>query len=124
MPVKISKIDGKFRVSTPNQTHAFGTTKAKAKRQKNLLNAVDHGWRPTGRPARESILADAHALVDHLLAEDEDTDQDPDKPLERHHTEPTKLRGGRYGKGVQGKGKTSGKFTFPGNYRVGHAIKN
>lgn len=52
MPVKIRKTDHKYRVSTPGGTKAKGTTKAKAQRQANLLRGVEHGWRPTGRPAR------------------------------------------------------------------------
>lgn len=122
MPVTIKKTDGKYRVATPHGTKAYGTTKAKAKRQATLLRAIDHGWKPTGKPARESVRAEALALVKRLL--DSDQDQDPSKPLERHRTEPTKLSGGRYGKGVAPKGKTAGKFTFPGNFRVGHAIKS
>jgi len=47
MPTKITKTaSGKYRVSTPNSVHAKGTTKAKAKAQARLLNAVDHGWVP------------------------------------------------------------------------------
>jgi hypothetical protein len=46
-PVKITKTKGgKYRVSTPSQVHAKGTTKAKAKSQERLLNAVEHGWVP------------------------------------------------------------------------------
>lgn len=52
MPVKISKVKGGYRVSTPHGTKARKTTKAKAKRQKRLLQAVKHGWRPTGKKAR------------------------------------------------------------------------
>jgi len=57
MPVKISKNKGgDYRVSTPGGTKAKHTTKTKAQRQKNLLNAVEHSdWRPTGKPARDSI---------------------------------------------------------------------
>lgn len=48
MPAKITKTkNGKYKVSTPNGTHAKGTTKAKAKAQQRLLNAIDHGFRPT-----------------------------------------------------------------------------
>ena len=48
MPVKITKLkNGKYKVTTPNGTHAKATTKGKAKAQERLLNAVDHGWRPT-----------------------------------------------------------------------------
>jgi len=46
MPVKIRKVNG-YRVSTPNKVTAKRTTKKKAKAQKRLLNAVEHGWKPT-----------------------------------------------------------------------------
>ena len=50
MPVRITKTDGKYKVSTPHGTKAKGTTKAKAEAQKRLLNAVEHSnWRPTGK---------------------------------------------------------------------------
>jgi len=52
MPVKIRKVDG-YKVSTPHGTKAKHTTKSKAKRQANLLRAVEHGWVPTGKPARK-----------------------------------------------------------------------
>ena len=51
MPVKIRKVDG-HRVSTPGGVKAKDTTLAKAQRQKRLLNAVEHGWKPTGKPAQ------------------------------------------------------------------------
>lgn len=48
MPVKITKkAGGRVVVSTPNGTKAKSTTMAKAKKQRNLLNAVEHGWTPT-----------------------------------------------------------------------------
>lgn len=47
MPVSIEKTDDGYRVSTPTQVHAKGTTKEKAERQRRLLNAIDHGWKPT-----------------------------------------------------------------------------
>lgn len=48
MPVKIKPIgNGKVRVSTPNGVKAKATTPRKAAAQARLLNAVDHGWRPT-----------------------------------------------------------------------------
>lgn len=47
MPVSISKHGGKYQVSTPHGVKAKGTTLAKAKSQERLLNAVDHGWKPT-----------------------------------------------------------------------------
>lgn len=53
MPVKITKTDHKYRVSTPHGVKAKGTTKAKARKQANLLRGVEHGWKPTGKPARK-----------------------------------------------------------------------
>lgn len=50
MPVKVKKVSGgKYKVSTPGGTKAKGTIKKKAEAQKRLLNAVEHGWKPTGR---------------------------------------------------------------------------
>jgi hypothetical protein len=46
MPAKVSKVKGGYQVRTPNSVHAKKTTKAKAKAQVRLLNAVDHGWKP------------------------------------------------------------------------------
>jgi len=54
MPVKTRKVSkGRYRVSTPGGVKAKGTTKAKARRQANLLRGVEHGWKPTGRKARK-----------------------------------------------------------------------
>ena len=53
MPVKIKKVNG-YRVTHGGKVSAKGTTKTKAKRQANLLRAVAHGWKPTGKPARGS----------------------------------------------------------------------
>lgn len=51
MPAELKKVDGGYKVYTPN-TGAHSkkpmTLKA-AKAQLRLLNAVDHGWRPTGK---------------------------------------------------------------------------
>lgn len=50
MPVKVrKKKDGTYTVSTPSGTKAKSTTKAKAEAQERLLNAVEHGWKPTGK---------------------------------------------------------------------------
>ena len=49
MPVSIRKSKGKYRVSTPGGVKAKGTTLKKAKKQKRLLNAIEHGWKPTKR---------------------------------------------------------------------------
>lgn len=55
MPVTIRKVGGKFRVSTPNAVHSKGTTLAKAKSQERLLNAVEHGWYPTGSKSKKGF---------------------------------------------------------------------
>lgn len=48
MPAEIKKVGkGRYQVETPNMVHAKGTTLEKAKRQKRLLQAIDHGWTPT-----------------------------------------------------------------------------
>lgn len=48
MPAKVTKTKGgKYKVSTPNGVKAKGTTKTKAAAQKRLLNAIDHGFKPT-----------------------------------------------------------------------------
>jgi len=48
MPAKIQKNSkGGFTVMTPNGVHAKNTTKSKAMAQARLLNAVDHGWKPS-----------------------------------------------------------------------------
>jgi hypothetical protein len=55
MPVKIKKVKGgKYQVSTPNGVKSKGTSKAKAKSQERLLNAVEHGWKPTGKKNKKS----------------------------------------------------------------------
>lgn len=50
MPVKLTKLKGgKVKVSTSGGTKAKATTLSKAKAQERLLNAVEHGWKPTGK---------------------------------------------------------------------------
>jgi len=49
MPVRIRRINGGFRVSTPGGVKAKRTTAPKARRQKRLLNAIDHGFVPGKR---------------------------------------------------------------------------
>lgn len=54
MPVKIAKMNGGYRVSTPHGVKAKNTTMSKAKHLRNLLNAVEHSdWRPTGRKSKK-----------------------------------------------------------------------
>ena len=61
MPFKVTKVGrGKYRVSSPSHVLSKGTSLGKAKRQLNLLRAVDHGWTPTRQ---------AESLVDSLIAE-------------------------------------------------------
>jgi len=52
MPVRVRKVNG-YRVSTPGGVKAKHTTKKKAEAQANLLRGVEHGWKPTGKPARK-----------------------------------------------------------------------
>lgn len=48
MPIKITKLDHKYKVTHGGKVSAKSTTKAKAERQANLLRAVEHGdWEPT-----------------------------------------------------------------------------
>jgi hypothetical protein len=49
MPVKIKKTKKGFSVTHGGKTSAKNTTKEKAKKQANLLRAVAHGWKPTGK---------------------------------------------------------------------------
>jgi hypothetical protein len=66
MPVTIRKNpDGTFKVATPHGVHAKHTTKKKAEAQARLLNAVDHGFKPTGKKSRNESLATK--LVDTIL---------------------------------------------------------
>lgn len=51
MPVKIRKVKRKYKVTHKGRVSAKGTTKKKAKAQKRLLQAVQHGWKP--KPKRK-----------------------------------------------------------------------
>ena len=52
-PVKLTKLgSGKVRVSTPNGVKARATSPGNAKKQRNLLNAIEHD--PNFRPRRRS----------------------------------------------------------------------
>jgi hypothetical protein len=44
---------GKYQVRTPNEVHAKAASFANAMAQRRLLNAVDHGWVPTGRKGKK-----------------------------------------------------------------------
>jgi len=57
MPVKTTKLKGGgYSNSTPNGVKAKHTTKTKAAAQKRLLNAVEHGWKPTHKKIAKKIL--------------------------------------------------------------------
>ena len=54
MPVKIRKVGkGKYSVKTPGGVKARGTSKKNALAQERLLNAVEHGFKPTGKKAKK-----------------------------------------------------------------------
>lgn len=52
VPVTERRVKGGIRVSTPGGVKAKATTPAKAAAQKRLLNAVEHGFKPSGKPAK------------------------------------------------------------------------
>lgn len=50
MPVSVKSLGGaRYQVRTPRGVKAKSTTLAKAEAQRRLLNAVEHGWKPTKR---------------------------------------------------------------------------
>ncbi len=51
MPVTLKKVNG-FQVRTPGGVKAKSTTLRKAKSQSRLLRAMEHGFKPTGKPAQ------------------------------------------------------------------------
>jgi len=54
MPVKIAKLNGGgYRVSTPHGVKARNTSLNKAKHLRNLLNAIEHGWKPSGKKGKK-----------------------------------------------------------------------
>lgn len=55
MPATVRKTKKGYQVRTPNAVHAKGTTKAKAKAQQRLLNAIDHGWTPGKKKAKAAF---------------------------------------------------------------------
>lgn len=56
MPVTIKKKDNGYEVRTQGGLKAKHTTKKKAKAQEKLLNAVEHGWKPSKSPGLGDIL--------------------------------------------------------------------
>jgi len=55
MPGALHKRNG-YSVRWGGKTTAKSTTRRKAQAQLNLLRGIEHGWRPTGKPARKSRL--------------------------------------------------------------------
>lgn len=51
MPGKTTKVDG-YKTTWGGKTTARKTTKEKAQAQLNLLRGIEHGWKPTDKPAR------------------------------------------------------------------------
>ena len=49
MPYRITKVDGKYRVTSPHGVKSKGTTQEKAAKQARLLRALKHGFKPAGR---------------------------------------------------------------------------
>jgi hypothetical protein len=53
MPVRTRKTKSGYTNSTPGGVKGRGMTKRNAMRQKRLINAVEHGFKPTGKPAED-----------------------------------------------------------------------
>ena len=50
MPAEITKqMNGKYMVRSSGGIHGRDMTRRNAEKQRNLLNAIEHGWRPTKR---------------------------------------------------------------------------
>jgi hypothetical protein len=60
MPVSIRKGRGGYSVRTPGGVKAKKTTKKKAEAQKRLLNAIEHGWKPSKRYTRKEMHKEMH----------------------------------------------------------------
>jgi len=56
MPGEVAKIDG-YRTTWGGKVTAKRTTKKKGQSQLNLLRGIEHGWKPTGAPARYKRVA-------------------------------------------------------------------
>lgn len=61
MPVKTRKIGtgknkGMVRVSTPGGVKAKAATPENAAAQARLLRGIEHGWKPTGKPAKKKAV--------------------------------------------------------------------
>jgi hypothetical protein len=54
MPYTLKKVKGGYSVKSPHGTKAKKTSKKNALAQIRLLRAVEHGWKPTGSPAKKT----------------------------------------------------------------------
>jgi hypothetical protein len=57
MPVKTRKTKTGYVNSTPGGVKGRGMTKKNAESQKRLLNAVDHGWKPTREKMKKAVMS-------------------------------------------------------------------
>jgi hypothetical protein len=58
MPVTTKSVGkGRVQVHTPGGVKAKSTTPAKAAKQKRLLNAVEHGWKPGQDSMAKKVMA-------------------------------------------------------------------
>jgi hypothetical protein len=55
MPVTTVKTKDGYTNRTPGGVKGRHMTKKNAEAQKRLLNAVEHGWKPTGAPAKDRM---------------------------------------------------------------------
>jgi len=55
MPYGVKKSGGKWVTYNKDTGSIKGThaTKEKAERQRRLLEGIKHGWKPTGKPAKD-----------------------------------------------------------------------
>ena len=68
MPVNKKKLKSvKYQVRTPRGVKSKGTTKEKADSQERLLNAVEHGWEPTGEKSKRGSVADRIHRSEHRM---------------------------------------------------------
>lgn len=52
-PYSMTKLkSGKVKVTGPSGVHAKATSMKKAKAQIRIMNAAEHGFKPTGKPAK------------------------------------------------------------------------
>lgn len=55
MPEKLTKnSDGTYKVTGPSGVHAKSSTKENAKAQIKLLNAIEHGFKPSKKKDKKS----------------------------------------------------------------------